>query len=192
MRKTLGLTLAALAVAALPAFAQGASKIAVFDAGRVSEETAEGKRIATQLTQLQDKKRAELQEKQKKVADIQQQLQAQALSLSAEKRSALEKEGQRLALDLNQAQESARNELQMEVQEAQNRFQGQLLQVVEQFGRDEGFDLILERSLVAYAATSIDVTTAVVDRFNKLVPAAAPAAAPKAATPAPAPAPKKN
>lgn len=187
MRTSIGLTLAAFGLAALPAFAQGATKIAVFDAGRVSEETDEGKRIAGQLTSLQDRKRTELQEKQKKVADIQQQLQAQALSLSAEKRQALEKEGQKLALELNQAQESARNELQIEVQEAQNRFQNQLLQVVEQFGRDEGFDLILERSLVAYAATSVDVTTAIVDRFNKLVPApaAAPAAAPKPAPPAP-------
>ncbi|HEX6851595.1 MAG TPA: OmpH family outer membrane protein [Candidatus Polarisedimenticolaceae bacterium] len=184
MSKTVGLTLAAFTLAALPAFAQGATKIAVFDAGRISEETDEGKRIAGQLTSLQDKKRAELQEKQKKVADIQQQLQAQALSLSAEKRQALEKEGQKLALELNQAQESARNELQIEVQEAQNRFQNQLLQVVEQFGRDEGFDLILEKSLVAYAASSIDVTTALVDRFNKLIPAPA-AAAPKPAAPAP-------
>lgn len=190
MRKTLAPTLAALALAAVPAFAQGATKIAVFDAGRVSEETTEGKRIAAQLTSLQDKKRSELQEKQKKVADIQQQLATQALSLSAEKRSALEKEGQKLALELNQAQESARNELQLEVQEAQNRFQGQLLHVVEEFGRDEGFDIILEKSLVAYAASSIDVTTTLVDRFNKLVPGTAPAAAPK--PPAPAPAPKKN
>jgi outer membrane protein len=193
MKRTIGLTLAACGLAALPAFAQGANKIAVFDAGRVSEETDEGKRIAGQLTSLQDKKRAELQEKQKKVADIQQQLQTQALSLSAERRQALEKEGQKLALELNQAQESARNELQIEVQEAQNRFQNQLLQVVEQFGRDEGFDLILEKSLVAYAASSVDVTTAIVDRFNKLIPAAAAAPKPAATAPKPAPpAPKKN
>lgn len=153
------------------ALAQSAPKIAVFDAGRISEETAEGKRIQGQLTALQDKKRAELAEKEKKINDLQQQLQQQGLSLSAEKRAQMEKDGQKMVLELNQAREAARNELQVEVQDAQNRFQTQLLQVVEQFGRDEGFDVILEKSLVAYSSTAVDVTTALVDRFNQLVPA---------------------
>ena len=173
------------------AFAQAppaATKLAIFDAGRISEETAEGKRVASQLNALQEKKRNELSAKEKAVQDLQQQLTAQALSLSAEKRSQMEKELQRAGLELNQAREAARSELQMEVQEAQNRFQEQLLSVVEQFGRDEGFDLILEKSLVAYANKSIDVTTAIVDRFNKMIPqAGTPPAAPPAAPAAPAP-----
>lgn len=182
-----------LAVAAMlggTAIAQApppAAKIAIFDAGRVSEETDEGKRIAGQLNALQEKKRAELAAKEKAVADLQQQLQTQGLSLSAERRQQIEKDLQKSGLDLNQAREAARSELQMEVQEAQDRFQSQLLAVIEQFGRDEGFDLIFERSLVAYASKGVDITTAIVDRFNKMIPSQAAAPAPP-----PAPAPKKN
>ena len=65
--------------------------------------------------------------------------------------------------------------------------------MINQFGRDEGFTLVIERSTggVAFAAESIDVTTAIVDKFNELVkpPADAPAAAgakPPTATPPPA------
>src|SRR4029078_7207250 len=82
----------ALVVAALAggiAFAQAppaATKLAIFDAGRISEETAAGKRIAGQRDALQEKKRGELSAKEKAVADLQQQLQTQALSLSGEKR----------------------------------------------------------------------------------------------------------
>lgn len=169
--------------------APAATKVGVFDAGRVSEETDEGKRVAGQLNALQEKKRGELGTKEKAVSDLQQQLQAQGLSLSNEKRAQMEKDLQKAGLELNQARESARNELQIEVQEAQEKFQQQLLAVVEQFGRDEGFDIVLERSLVAYASKTVDVTTGIVDRFNKMIPAQAPAAAPK---PAPAPAPTKN
>jgi Skp family chaperone for outer membrane proteins len=103
----------------------------------------------------------------------------------------------RVRLELQQAQEAARNEFQIEVSEAQNKFQEQLIRVINQFGRDEGFTLVIERSTggVAFASESIDVTTAIVDKFNELVkgPAdAAPAAGakPPAAPPA-APAPKK-
>ena len=74
------------------------------------------------------------------------------------------------------------------VREAQNKFQDQLLRVINQFGRDEGFTLVLERSTggVAFAAESVDVTTAIVDMFNKMVKPVA-AEAPAAAKP---PAPK--
>ena len=92
---------------------------------------------------------------------------------------------QRKALDLNQAREAAGREMQLEVNEAQSKFQAQLLAVVERFGRDEGFTVVLEKSLVAYSDAAVDVTTALVDRFNKVVPAAA------ATTPAPPPAPPK-
>jgi len=180
--KRIAFALAASVLAGGIALAQApaaASKVGVFDAGRVSEETDEGKRIAGQLNALQEKKRGELAAKEKAVGDLQQQLQAQGLSLSADKRQQMEKDLQKAGLELNQFRETARNELQMEVQEAQERFQSQLLAVVEQFGRDEGFDLVLEKSLVAYASKAVDVTTAIVDRFNKMIPAQAAAPAPK-------------
>jgi outer membrane protein len=165
---------------AFPVLAQdpGPVKVGVFDAQRISEETAEGKRIQTQLSAFRDKKQAEIAAKEKEVTDLQGQLSSQALSLSPDKRAALEKDVQRRAIDLNQAREAAGREMQLEVNEAQNRFQAQLLSVVEKFGRDEGFGVILERSLVAYASQAVDVTTALVDRFNRAAPAAPAEAAP--------------
>jgi Skp family chaperone for outer membrane proteins len=82
---------------------------------------------------------------------------------------------QKRILDLNAARESAGRELQLEINAAQGKFQEQLLAVVAQFGRDEGFTLIFEKGLVVWASETIDVTTSIVDRFNAMVPAAAPA-----------------
>ena len=65
--------------------------------------------------------------------------------------------------------------------------------MINQFGRDEAFTLIVERSTggVAFAAESIDVTTAIVDKFNELVKAPADGAAgAKPAAPPAAPAKK--
>jgi outer membrane protein len=149
---------------AFPATAQ--TKIGVFDATRVSEETEEGKRVQRNLNDFRDKKQAAISAKEKELSDLQNRLNNQALSLSADKRSELDKEIQRKVLDVNQAREAASNEMRIEVSEAQDRFQQKLLAVVAQFGRDEGFSLILESSLVAYSDKAVDVTTAIVDRFN--------------------------
>jgi outer membrane protein len=151
-----------------------AVKIGVFDATRISEETAEGKRVQTTLNELRNTKQAELTAKEQELADLRTQLTSQALSLSTERRSELEKQIQRKDLELKQNAEAATRDMQIEFAEAQNKFQEQLLAVIEQFGRDEGFTLILESSLIAYADNSIDITTALVDRFDKLFAAPPP------------------
>lgn len=168
-----------LLAASTVALAQDAPKIAVFDPQRVSEETAEGFRIQARLTAFRNQKQNELTAMQTAVTALQDQLTAQALSLSPERKQALEIEIQKKALDFQSTQESAAREMQIEINSAQNRFQEQLLTVVERFGQEEGFDLILDQSLVAWAAPTLDVTTALVDRFNEMVksPEATPAPA---------------
>ena len=192
-RKLTTLVLTLLAATGLASAQSAGFKIGVFDANRVSEESDEGKRIAAKLSALGEKKKAELAAKEKEIADIRQQLDSQTLSLSPDKQTQLQKDIQKKGLELQQAQEGARNEFQIEVSEAQNKFQEQLLRVINQFGRDEGFTIVLERATggVAFAAESIDVTTAIVDKFNQMVkPPADAAAAPPAAKPTPAPKPK--
>jgi len=169
-----------VAAAAGPAWGQAAvpEKIGVFDAQRVSEETAEGKRIQDRLTKFSEKKRADLAAKEREAQDLQEKLNAQALSLSPEKRSGMEKDLQKKVLELNQAREAAQREMQLEVAEAENGFREKLVAAVESFGRDEAFAVVLDRNAVAYFHPSRDVTTAIVDRFNKMfpVPQDAPAA----------------
>jgi len=152
---------------ASPGLAQSGQRVGVFDAQRLSEETDEGKRVQSGLNAFRLRMQGELTAKEKELGDLQSQLNAQALSLSVEKRSALEKDIQRKVLELNQHRETAAREMQLEVGEAQNIFQEKLLGVIQGFGQDEGFDLIIESSLVAFANPSIDVTTALIDRFNQ-------------------------
>jgi outer membrane protein len=191
MKHALTVLAAFLVAATATAWAQTtpALKVGVFDANRVSEETDEGKRIAAKLSAFGDKKKAELAAKDKEIVDLRAQLDSQNLSLSPEKMQQMQKDVQKKGLELQQAQEAARNEFQIEVSEAQNKFQEQLIRVISQFGRDEGFTLVLERSTggVAFASESIDVTTAIVDKFNEMVkaPADSPAAAKPTASPAP-------
>lgn len=166
-----GIVLATIATAAL---AQGvATRIAVFDPQRVSEETAEGQRIQAELTAFQTRKQQELTTKQEEIQTLRQQLTAQAISLSSDKRAELEKSIQKKILEFQSAEESANRELQLEIANAQAQFEQKILAVVEQFGRDEGFTLILNIAAVAWASPTVDVTTAIVDRFNQMTESSA-------------------
>ncbi len=168
---------ATVLVAVASAFAQQPVKIGVFSAQRVSEETEDGKKIQADLNAFQDKKRKELEAKQQEIKTLQGQLTAQGLSLSADKRSELEKSIQKKILEFNSAQESANKEMQLEVQAAQNRFEERLLAVIDRFGTQEGFTLILDAGQVAWAAKAVDVTTAIVDLYNQMAKQPSPAAA---------------
>jgi outer membrane protein len=155
--------------------AQGV-KIGVFDPQRVSEETEEGKRIQAELTTFRNNKQALLSSMEQEIKGLQDQLAQQALSLSADRKAAIEKEIQRKMVEIQSAQEAATRELQLEIGEAQAQFQEKLLGVVNQFGTDEGFTVILDAQLVAWSTPAVDVTTAIVDLFNQMVPPTPPAA----------------
>ncbi len=145
-------------------------KVGVFDAQAVSENSEMGKRIQAELTAFTEAKEAEIAQRQERLAVKRKDLSQQSLSLSPEKRAMLEKNIQRLILELQSLQESASRELELEYGSATNDFREKLVAAVAGFGRDEGFSLLLDHSQVAWAVAGIDVTSAVIDRFNRMFP----------------------
>ena len=165
------LAVLALGALAAPASAQAPLKIGVFDSQRISEEALEGKRVQTELGAARDAKQQVIAEQEQAIGDLQQRLAQQGLSLSADTRASLELEIQRRALALNAAKDLATRELQLEVAAAENRFNEKLRIVVTRFGQDEGFAVLFELGVTAWAANSVDVTTALIDLFDQMYPA---------------------
>jgi outer membrane protein len=155
-------------VAVAPDVGAQTPKIGVFDAQAVSENTEMGKRIQADLMAFSEGKEAEIAERQQRVRELRDQLNQQALSLSSDKRAALEKDIQLHMLELQSFQEAANRELELEYASATKEFQEKLIVTIDTFGKDEGFSLILDRSQVAWFTQAIDVTSAIVDRFNRM------------------------
>jgi len=168
------LTVLVLAVLVSPARAQAPIKIGVFDSQRISEETAEGARVQARLSEARDTKQQAINEQEQAINDLRQRLTQQGLSLSAETRGSMELEIQRRALALNTSKDLATRELQLEVAAEEAQFNEKLRQVVNRFGPDEGFSLLLELGVTAWAANSVDVTTALIDLFDQMYPAEQP------------------
>jgi outer membrane protein len=168
---------AAVALATPGVSAQTALKIGVFDSQRISEETDEGKRVQAQLKEVRAQREREIEEETKRIQELQQQLEQKGLSLSEEKRTTLEIDIRRRMLELESRKDIASRGFQLEVQAAEARFNDKLRGAIGEFAKQEEFTLILEGANVAWASATIDVTTALVDVFNRMFPAP-PAASP--------------
>jgi len=153
--------------------AQAGPRIGVFDSQRIIQETADGQRVQARINAAQSSKQAELQAKEEAITGLRTQMTQQALSLSPDRRQEIDLEIQHKLLDLENSSNLANKEMQLELSRAQREFNDRLLVAVESFGRDEGFDLLLEYGVIAWAGPSIDVTTALIDRIDAMYPAVA-------------------
>ena len=151
--------------------AQETIKIGVFDPQRVSEETIEGKRIQARLEALRDKRQTEITTEERAIGEAQQQLTQQALSLSPERVQQMDIEIQKRVLELNSRKDTATRAFQLEIAGEESKFNEKLRGVLGRYAQGESFAIILEVGAVAYAAPTVDVTTAVIDAFNRAHPA---------------------
>jgi hypothetical protein len=94
----------------------------------------------------------------------------------------MEKDIQKKQLDLQSFRDSAQKEMQIEVNEAQGKFNEQLLSIINSLGKERGYTLVFAKEQVAFASDTADMTSELIERFNQETAKAPPAAA------APAPA----
>ena len=119
----------------------------------------------------------------------------------------LQKDYQAKALDLKRFQDDAQRELEETQRKELSELEKRIMPVIDTVAKEQGFQLVFNKfqSGLLYADTGIDLTEAVITRFNTQITAApskapakavtaapatkapAPAAAPATKTPAPAP-----
>ncbi len=150
---------------ASPALSQ--IKIGVFDSQRLSEETEQGKKFQAELDEFRGKKAREIEAKEKEIKDLEDQLKAQELSLSEEKRSNIQKEIQKKYVEMQRMRDDASRDFQSELLEVQKKFQDELLQIVAEIGREQGYTVIFEKIQVIYFSGVVDITNDVIAKFNE-------------------------
>ena len=191
----------ALAVAAVPAFAQTAaapaasqaasgSKIGVIEVQRIVQESAIGKESLARVQKIQQAKQEELTRRQKELRDLETKIQDQGKALSEDAMEKLQKEYQAKAVELKRFQDDAQKELEETQRKELGDLEKRIMPVITEVAREQGYQLVFNKfnSGLLYADDkSVDLTEAVITKFNSQI-AAPKAAAPKPAAAAPAPA----
>ena len=187
----------ALAVAAVPAFAQTAaapaasgSKIGVIEVQRIVQESAIGKESLARVQKLQQAKQEDLGKRQKELRDLETKIQDQGKALSEDAMEKLQKEYQGKAVELKRFQDDAQKELEESQRKELGDLEKRIMPVINEVAREQGYQLVFNKfnsGLLFADDKSVDLTDAVITKFNSQI--AAPKAA--AAKPAAAAAPKK-
>lgn len=175
------------AAPAAPAPAQAAAQALPFPAGatiayiniqRIANESAEGRSATSRVKALNDKKVAELAGKQKQLTDGQEKLQKGGAMMNDAARGTLEKEVEKLQVDIQRYTQDAQAEVQELQQELQNEFQRKLMPIIDAVAKEKNLQMVFSvaDAGVVWAYPGLDVTGDVIKRFDTV---AAPAAAPK-------------
>lgn len=154
-------------------FPEGA-KVAYVNIQAVASNSAQGKAFSARIKELQDKKNAELAEKQKALQAAQQKLQTQASVLADAARSQLEKDIDRMTRELQFLTQDAQAEVQELQQELQQEFQKQLEPILAKVAAAHGLHMLFSvaDSGLVWADTGLDLTEEIIKELDAATAAA--------------------
>ena len=170
-----------------PPFRAGA-KFAYVDLQRVAGESVDGQAANAKVQELSEQKLAELEEKNTTLQASQQKLQQGQTILSQDVRLQLQRDIDKVLLDIERFTQDAEVEVSALQQTLQIEFQQKLLPVIDQLANEKQLDFIFSAgdSGLVWAVPSLDVTDEIIRQFDASGSPSPPAAA---ASPSPSPRP---
>jgi outer membrane protein len=147
-------------------FPEGA-KVGYVIVQRIANESAEGKAATARLQAFQQKKAAELNEKNKQLQTAQQRLEKEASVLSGAAAAELQKQAEKLQVEIQRFQQDAQQELQEMQNQMMQEFSQKLDPIWSEIGKEKGLHFLFngpDAGLV-WADPALDVTA---DAIKKL------------------------
>jgi outer membrane protein len=148
-------------------FPEGA-RIAYINIQAVASNSAEGKAATAKIQDLNKKKTAELQEKQKALQALQTKLSQSGTVLNDQARSTLEKDIERANREIQFFQQDAQSEIQELTEKLQGEFQQRLFPIVSQLAQEKSLHFIFSigDSGAIWYDTGLDLSSEVIKRFD--------------------------
>ena len=163
-------------------FPQGA-KVAYVVLQRIANESADGRVATTRIQAMQQKKAAELNERNKQLTSMQQKLEKEGSVMSANAAGDLQKNIEKATLDVQRFTQDAQAEVQELQQTLQQEFQQRLEPVLQQVAQEMGLQFVFngpDAGLV-WADAALDISSEIIRKLDSAKPA--PVAKPPATKP---------
>jgi Skp family chaperone for outer membrane proteins len=156
-------------------FPQGA-KMAFVNIQAIAANSAAGKDASARLKALNDKKVAEINEKNKQLQAAQTKLNTSAGVLSESARTQLEKDIDRMQRDIQFSQQNAQAEVTDLQNELQGDFQQRLIPMIKAIAEEKSLQAVfsIQDSGVAYWDPALDISDEVIKRLDAAAKTAAP------------------
>jgi outer membrane protein len=167
-----GVTIAALAWLVLLGWgtpgwaAQAAVRIGIVDMQEVLVKSQKGQAVKQRLDQERAARQKDLDAKQQEVMKLQAELEKQAPLLSEQAKREKSEAIQRKTRDAVRVAEDTNRDFEKRVREAEVEIGREIVGVIQEYGKDQGYTVILERGMVVFGAPVVDITAEVIKRYD--------------------------
>jgi len=142
------------------------AKIGIVDIQRIMNTSDQGKSAQAQIKEQSDKMTETLKGKGAEIDELKAQIERDSMVMSKEKREEKEREFRIKLNDLKSLEKRYRGELQVMEKKLANELREQVLVIVGEIGKKEGYLLIINNFNVMYAPGSIDITDQLINQLN--------------------------
>ena len=155
-------------LAAGAATAQEPVKLAYVDMQKALNESKSGKKALGELQKLMEERKTGLQRQKENIEKKKDELDKQGLLLNEETRKGREAEIRTAERDYSRTLSDLKEEFGRRESEFTDGIRKDLLKVIEKIGKEGAYTLVLEKqySAVLYAPASIDLTEALIKRYD--------------------------
>ena len=148
--------------------AQGAFRLGVVDMQEVLIKSQKGMAIKQKLDQERAARQKDLDAKREELMKLQAEFEKQAPLLSEQAKREKSETIQRRTRDAVRIAEDANRDFEKRVREAELDLSREIIAVVQEYGKDQGYSIILEHnsSGVAFSSPTVDITSEIIKRYD--------------------------
>jgi outer membrane protein len=163
------IVLAVLLVFVIPAFAgaSDAARIGCIDFQKVLNESDMGKQSKADLEMLIKSKQIAIDEKGRTIEKMRSEIEKQVSVLSAEAKKSKEEEHEKLVREYQRLVQDAQAEVKKKEMELTDTIIREVRELVEKFGEEGSFTVIIEKGMAIYSSKTIDLTDSVLKKYNE-------------------------
>jgi outer membrane protein len=150
------------------AFAADSIKIGYVDIQKVLEQSNESKKVRSTLESLKSSKEKELEKMVTTAKKLDEDLKKQQNILSDEAKKSKIEELEKMDRDIRRFVSDSEAELAKKQREMENSILNDLVNIIQQIGKEGDYTLILPATVILYSNKVIDITDTVLKKFNEM------------------------
>ncbi|HDP96030.1 MAG TPA: OmpH family outer membrane protein [Candidatus Aminicenantes bacterium] len=156
-----------LVLTSMTAYTYAEQKIAVVNPQKILVETIRGKQVKERLEKISNEKQAEIQKKEAAIKALEKELMSPALNPETRESKAADLQSRQV--DIKRFVEDSQKEFQRRYQKEMETLYKEIMPVIQQIGKAQGYTLILDLSSagVSYFDTAIDITDEVIRAYDE-------------------------
>ena len=147
-------------------YAADVAKIGVVDIQRMRLNSNAGKYFTTDIGKAARKMTAELEKMQEELKEKENQLKRQTMVMSREMREIKKDEMEQGILSFQQQKKRYDKELRELDFRLSQRFRKDVLKLIDEIGKSDGYLVIIDKAAVFYAPNTIDITDKLIQKYN--------------------------